>query len=310
MARTCGFGFAVAGHSSFAFAGGKQPLNCKKRVRHRTPVTSRATRLVVIELDALPLPPEPGKANSSVKEFDERVKVERNAGGDTAYIVYSSSFGFQEAMKESESRGLPNPDAFVAVSGSEVYQSGYHSPDPFWEQSVRKQWDPKPTRWVVAKFFSDHLAERSAKEDEEYEITLRIKQGSSMSAIALRDAVAEKLKDMGVQGRVSLRGGSSSKSSIVILPAAASVSKAIQFCAEMLKISGEGSVFVFGGPMLVESCISSSSDTVGVVTEAAVSAAESNPGSLKLAVENDRVLVSKEEGVSALLDGIVHFAML
>jgi hypothetical protein len=238
---------------------------------------------------------------SAARELTERVQVDRAAAVDSAYLVYASERGYEAAMKTVETAALPVPDALVAISGSELYQRGYRSPDPLWDQMLRKEWDPKPSTWVINKFFPNDLAESDTKE-EEYELVFDLKKEASSSAVELRDQVQEKLAELGIKARVSLRGGS--EGSLAIMPASGDIGKVVSFCAKMLKIEDPGSTCVFGRAGFVDSCIGSREDAVGVVA-----ACDSLPESLQTAKEDGRVFVSQLKGIPALLDGVMHHAV-
>lgn len=58
--------------------------------------------------------------------------------------------------------GGPTPwlDAALCHDGAELYQSGYRTADPLWEETVSKSgaWAPKPIAWVVSSSFGEQLS--------------------------------------------------------------------------------------------------------------------------------------------------------
>lgn len=238
-----------------------------------------------------------------------------------SYLLYSTEDAYHDALKRVAECSLPEGDAIAAVGG--LYQRGYATPDPYWGRKMWKAWDPKPTRWIISNFFHDSLVERNSESaatdadgsqsgtgasEEQFEMVFDVLEGGGDSSsgaperLALRNAVAEKLVEMGVAGCVGMKGGSAAGGSIVVRPASADVAEVADFCKMMLKVEGAGSVCAFGRENFVHSFVGSRPDAVGVVVG-------KGDGEMSDVAGDERVFVSDKVGVAALLEGVIHHAI-
>jgi hypothetical protein len=302
MSRLCAFLLAVRLPAAPTRRERLPVRSSSRRARTVSAPSCRATRLLVVELECASGDADSPAHGPAARELTERIEVDRSTAVESAYLVYASERGYEASMKTVETAALPAPDALVAICGSELYQRGYRSPDPLWDQMLRRDWDPKPAKWVVGKFFADDLTEDKSTA-EEYELVFNVKEDASAPAVELRDKVHSKLGEMGIKARVSLRGGS--EGSLAIMPASGDIGKVVAFCAKMLKIDSPGSTCVFGHAGFVDSCVGSSETALGVVA-----AGDSLPATLQPASQNGRIYVSQHKGVPALLDGVMHHAVL
>lgn len=226
-----------------------------------------------------------------LRHFSERVEVERKSTPDGTYVVFSSRSGYEPSMQSIKDADLAEPDALAALDGSELYQRRYRTPDPYWAKTVRKDWEPKPIKWIVSTFFGDHA--HVVESNEEYELIFRCKDETQRSELC--GDIGRKLEEMGITARATV---ATDGRHIVIAPAAAGAAEVIAFCQKMLGIE-ETNTFVFGSEELVESCVRGKGN-IGICG----SASEGKWESL-----GARVYVSKANGAEALLDGILHHAV-
>lgn len=256
--------------------------------RHSVPRCA-AVKLLVVELSEVLR----GPRSAEMKNFSERVSVDRSSAQDTTYVLYSSQLGYGPSMERIKSSDLIDPDALSALDGTELYQRRYRTPDPYWAKMVCKDWDPKPTLWVIGQFFEDQVA-HAVDDSEEYGLVYECKDGKQNRG-ELCEKIGDKLKEMGIRARVSERGESNS---VVVTPAAGSVVDVIGFCQMMLRIP-EDMTYVFGSDELVENCVVGK-ESFGICAK----------GSKKdWRGAEDRVFVSEKEGVEALMDGVMHHAI-
>lgn len=252
---------------------------------------ARASRLLVVELEEIV---KDGRAEVN-GEFNERVAVDRKQSSDTAYIIYTSPLGYDQATKHIEENELIAPDALIAVNGSEIYQQQYRVPDPYWEQTIRSGWDPKPIKWAIGTFFKDELKERGADFDQEFELHFESTDPAKDKTV-LATAMSDKLKEMGLICRVRQVEG---EGSLTVIPASGSVLESIQFCQKMLQIGPEAT-FAFGCGAFVESLTKSTGNSG--MTNASFASCLSEES-------KQAVYLCEKTGMGGLLDGILHFAV-
>lgn len=254
--------------------------------RPRTLVCS-ATKLLVVDLqEALR-----SSTAALIKSFSERVEVDRSSAKEKTFVLYNSISGYGASMQSVKDANLVEPDALSALDGSELYQRQYRTPDPYWAKTVRRDWDPKPIKWTMKQFFGDVITASPCEEDLEllYVVNSGIDRPRECSL------AEEKLKQMGLKARV-LEGEDGR--TIVVKPAAGSAAEVVAFCQMMLGIEESGT-FVFGGDDLVGKCVRGK----GNFGFCGAGSSESWD------VLEGRVYVSKDVGMGALLDGVLHHAV-
>ncbi len=268
-----------------------QTRSCSLRRPKRCAFVARASRLLVVELDEVVKDSD----EAVNREFHERVDVDRKQS-ETTYIVYTSPQGYDEAMKHVSDNAFVAPDALVAVNGSEIFQRHYRVPDPYWEQTIRAGWDPKPIKWIISKFFEHELTERGADYDQEFEIHYECKDSVKDIAV-LANLVTDKLAEMGLKCRVR---SSVNGQYLTVVPAAGSTLESIEFCQKMLRIDHD-STYVYGSGRFVKSFVEKGRNW-GI---SHVSFEEE----LQDEAVSSRVFLSAKSGTAGLLDGIIHFAV-
>lgn len=256
--------------------------------RHVTPMCA-AVKLLVVELSEVLR----DSSLPELKSFSERVSVDRNSTTDTTYLLYSSEHGYSRSMEQIKSAGLIEPDALSALDGTELYQRQYRTPDPYWAKMVCKDWDPKPTRWVINQFFGDTV--NHAADDSEYYGLVFECRDRKQDRKEICKLIGNKLSEMGIKARVKERGESTT---VVVTPAAGSVVEVVEFCQMMLRIP-ENMTFVFGADELVASCAFGKGN-FGICAAGC---------ERKWSDLGGRVFVSGKKGVEALVDGVMHYAV-
>lgn len=228
-----------------------------------------------------------------MKTFSERVSVDRDQAVEKTFVLYSSTFGYSQAMKKMKEVGLIEPDALSALEGTELYQRQYKTPDPYWAKMVCKDWDPKPTKWVIGEYFREEV-KHSVDDSEEYGLVFECKKKRQNRA-ELCQKIREKLGEMGIKARVAQRGESTS---VVVTPAAGSVQEVVGFCQMMLRIP-ENMTYVFGGDDIVGKCVAGKGN-IGICGKE-VAANMTHTG--------DQVFVSEKNGMDALMEGVMYHAI-
>lgn len=253
--------------------------------RPRTPRCA-ATKLLVVDLQEVVR----GSSSEQLKAFSERVEVDRNSSKDTTFVLFSSRSGYGASMQSIKDADLVEPDALATLDGTEIYQRYYTTPDPYWEQTVLQNWQPKPVMWVLEQFFSDEV------EDIRREgawVFGNCKAGKDIGDVCQR--VWVKLEEMGIEARVN---AGEQEGEIIVRGGAGSAAEVVGFCQMMMKID-ESSTFVFGRDDFVSS-LTRGKGNKGLCGRDTKETWE---------VLGDRVFVSKESGAKALLDGVVHHAV-
>lgn len=228
---------------------------------------------------------------SDARAFSERVEVDRNSAKDQTYVLFSSSSGFDASVQSINDAQLVEPDALATLSGTELYQRGYKTPDPYWGEQVQSGWTPRPVEWVASKFFSDEI--KDIDFEQEYVVKIRCK-GSNPSA-DFCSRMWKKLREMGIPARVVL---ADSSDMVHVVPAASSPAGIVAFCQMMLSVP-ENSTFVFGGDDLINACVQGKGN-VGLCPSGTEQRWDAFDG---------RVYVSKDSGIKALMDGVLHHAV-
>lgn len=261
------------------------------RKRHLDPrhiITCNVKNLLVVDIQELLRPDESQAAE--LKSFSERVNVDRSKSKEKTYVLYSSVSGYNASLQSIQDAELVQPDALVTLNGTELYQQRYRTPDPYWTQIVRSGWTSKPVEWVFNEFFKDEVERVDAS--DEFVVNVWCRQAPSADFC---ERAGTKLKEMGVSARV-INGEDNQL--VLVLPAAGSASKAVEFCQTMLDIP-ESNTYVFGGDLLVTACVQGKG-----INGICSCATKHQWGSA-----DDRVFVSAHLGAKALLDGVVHHAI-
>lgn len=272
----------------------KSVCSVQRRARHVTPACA-AQKLLVVELAEV----LHGSGERELKSFSERVLVDRERSKDTTYVVYCSEEGYEETVRKVEEGRIVDGDALIVLDGTQIYQRGYRTPDPYWTKVVGKDWNAKPIQWAVATFFKEEV--KGKEGGGEYELVFERIHGREEEeegkgkggGEALCARIGEKLEEMGIQARVRGRG-----QDVIVMAAAGSVVEAVEFCQMMLRI-GEENTFIFGSDELVEKCVRGKGN-MGICGERS----EGKWGGF-----GDKIFVSKKKGVNALVDGVVHYAI-
>lgn len=254
--------------------------------RRRVPECA-AKKLLVVDLQQLLRTSAP----EALKRFSERVNVERDNSPNGTFVLYSSNSGYTPSMQSIKDANLVRPDAIVALNGSELYQNRFRTPDPYWAKTVRKDWEPKPVKWVVTTFFADHV--NMIETNEDYELVFECKD--KLNRGDLCQNILAKLVEMGLNCRVTEL---EDDTNIAVSPAAVGPVEAIGFCQMMLGIE-ETSTYVFGGDALVGSCVRGKANF-------GLCGSDSQDQWVEL---GNRIFISKENGAGALLDGVLHHAV-
>lgn len=273
------------------------PCRCDKSSLAKSPSPPRRRRCVthcaiknLLVVDLQELLRHPGSQSDDLKSFSERVQVDRSTSKDTTYVLYSSASGYDATSQSIQDADLIQPDAITTLNGTELYQKSYRTPDPYWTQLICSGWTSKPVEWVFANSFKDEV-ERVAS-TEEFVVNVWCKEAPSADFCERADT---KLKEMGISARVVL--GDQSKL-VMVLPAAATASKVVEFCQQMLNVE-ENNTFVFGSDELVKDCVQGKG-TVGLCGAGSEHDWDAFDG---------RVFVSSKVGAKALLDGVMHHAI-
>lgn len=228
--------------------------------------------------------------DSDIQRFKERVEVERNSSKSPTYLVYSSSSTYPASMQSMAENGLIEPDALVTLSGTELYQKGYRTPDPYWAEQVQSGWTPKPVEWTISKFFKSEVEDVSVEDD----IIVKVQCKGIGPSADFCSRVKTKLTEMGIWARVIL----DDEHNVMIMPAVGSPCLVVLFCQSMLGIE-ESSTFVFGGDDLINDCVQGKSN-VGLCPAGSLQRWDAFDG---------RVYISKDFGMKALMDGVLHHAV-
>lgn len=257
--------------------------------RRRRTTVCVVKKMLVVDLQELLRPSASDPA--CIKDFADRMEVERSTGNGSTYVLFSSVSGYDASMASIRDAGLVEPDALATLNGSELYQRQYRTPDPFWSKTVRQAWTPKPVSWVAQHFFSDEVEE--VYEGEEFEVRIKCRDGVRVADVV--EGVSKKLSEMGISARVMV--GEDARW-VIVVPSAGSASEVIAFCQMMLKVE-EDATFVFGGDDLISKCVGGKGNrgVVGAKSEH------------RWEAFGERVYVSKEVGGKALLDGLVYYAV-
>lgn len=218
------------------------------------------------------------------------MQVDRSKSKDTTYVLFSSASGYDATSRSIKDADLVQPDAIATLNGTELYQKNYKTPDPYWTQLICSGWTSKPVEWVFENFFKDEV--ERVNSTEEFAVNVWCKEAPSAD-FCQRAGV--KLEDMGISARVVL--GDESKL-VMVLPAAATASRVVEFCQQMLNIE-EKNAFVFGSDELVKDCIQGKGIN-GLCGAGSEHDWEAFDG---------RVYVSQQVGAKALLDGVMHHAI-
>lgn len=278
------------------FAPSPPVLNSPRRHPARRGRSPRASTLLAVELAALS-----AAASSSSGGFSQTLSAARGAGG-APYLLYVAEAPREAVLGAVEAAGLPPGDAVSAAGG--VYQRGYVTPDPLWARKCWGAWDQKPTRWVAGNFFEGRVKEREGAKDgveEEMEMVFDLVEGGQEELMGLRDEIEGKMVEMGVAGNVGLRGGSGDGGCIVVRAAGAPVGEVVQFCANMLGVSGQAGLCAFGSGEFVEASMALHGEgAVGIVPS----------GEAGCVSEADGIFASVQNGEEALLDGLAHHGVL
>lgn len=288
------------------------------RRKRRPRLTCAAEKLLVVELSEVLR----GSGKRELGLFSERVRVDRERSKVTTYVLYCSVEGYEETMKMVEESGIVEGDALVVLEGTQIYQRGYQTPDPYWMKLIGKDWNAKPVQWAVETFFKEEVKGKEGGGEYEVVFEKRMKEGEEegeregegeeegeeegerrgegegegereRKREELCERIGGKLEEMGIRARVRERGRD-----VIVMAAAGSVVEAVEFCQMMLRI-GEENTFVFGSDGLVESCVRGKGN-MGICGKRS---AEKWEGF------GDRIFVSKEKGANALLDGVVYYAI-
>lgn len=255
----------------------------------RAVVRCNAAKLLVVDLQEVLRPSEVPAAD--VQAFSERVKVDRKSSQNTTFVLYSSHSGYDASMRSIHDADLVEPDALATLDGTELYQRQYSAPDPYWAQQVCTGWTSKPVQWVVNTFFADEVADVNI--DEEFVVKIRSKGATPSADFCNR--LRKKLDEMGMSARVVM---GEENALVLVVPASGSAGDVVAFCQSMLGI-GEDSTFVFGSDNLLNTCVQGKgyAGLCGAGSQHNWDAFEG------------RVFVSKNKGITALLDGVVHHAI-
>lgn len=228
---------------------------------------------------------------SYMAELSQRIEVDRSNAQDQTFVLFSSVSGYDASMRSIHDAGLVDPDALTTLSGTELYQRQYRTPDPFWRESVRGGWTPRPVEWAMTQFFAEEV---DAVDCEDAFVVKVGCKGDGPSA-DFCSRVWTKLKEMGISARVIV---GEELGQVLIVPAAGSAADVIAFCQMMLGVSEDCS-FVFGSDDLLNACVQGKGN-VGLCGAASDQHWDAFDG---------RVHISKEVGVKALLDGLMHHAV-
>ncbi|CDF40801.1 unnamed protein product [Chondrus crispus] len=249
-----------------------------------------ASKLLVIELSEILRKPNP----AHMKTFTERVSADRAKDTDTTFVLYSSDVGYAQAMEQMEKVGLIQPDALATFHGTELYQRRYKTPDPYWAKMVCKDWDPKPTRWVIGEYFKTEL-KHCPEDSDDFGLIFECKKKKQDRTELCRE-VEIKLEQMGITARVGKRGESRN---MIVTPAAGSVGDLVGFCQMMLRIS-EKMTFVFGGSELVNKSVQGK-ENLGIYGKDA---------GIGVKAAGEQVFVSEKNGIEALMEGVMFHDIL
>lgn len=261
---------------------------CGTTRRHRAPQCA-TQKLLVVDLQEVFR--QADNADDDFRGFTQRVEVDRERSKEQTYVLYSSVSGYEASMKSVRDAGLAEPDALTTLNGTELYQRQYRTPDPYWAQTVCSGWTSRPVEWVVKKFFEEEVKQI----DCSVEFLVKLTCKGDNPSVDFCTRVGKKLKEMGISSRVIL---GESGADVNIVPAAGSAADVIAYCQMMLKIK-EDCTFVFGGDDLINACVQGKGN-VGLCTAGSQQGWEAFDG---------RVYVSKEFGVKALMDGVLHHAV-
>lgn len=266
------------------------------RRRRPTSPTCAAEKLLVVELSEVLR----GSGERELRSFSERVRVDRERSKVTTYLLYCSVEGYDETVRMVEKSGIVEGDALVVLEGIQIYQRGYQTPDPYWMKIVGKDWNAKPVQWAMDTFFKEEVRGKGGGGEYEVVFERRGKKRKGEGEVegggereGLCEKIRNKLEEMGIRARVRERG-----KDVVVMAAAGSVVDAVGFCQTMLRI-GEENTFVFGSDGLVDRCVRGKGN-MGICGERS---AEKWDGF------GDRIFVSQEKGMNALLDGLVYYAI-
>lgn len=225
--------------------------------------------------------------------FSERIAVDRQTAKAPTYVMYSSNSGYAASMQSIRDGGLIEPNALITLNGTELYQAGYSTPDPYFAKQLGTSWTPKPIEWTVGKFFDDEIDHISIDEEQ---MAVTIKCKGERPNIDFCSRVSKRLDEMGIAARVVL--DQLSDETVLVVPTAGSPSLVVLFVQMMLGIP-ESDTFVFGGDALLNDCVQGKSN-VGLCSASTEQSWEAFDG---------RVYVSKENGMKALMDGVIHHAV-
>ena len=208
-------------------------------------------------------------------------------------MVWLFSGGRAGARRGLATGGLDEGDALVCGDGSEIYQRGYRTEDPYWKGQVGKGWEgSKVVKWAAERFWGEQVA--FLGNEEEMSVRVRMREGVNCKD-RFREEMESKLEGIGVKVRVERGEGRE----VVVRPRGGSVVEAVKFIRSMLRVK-EGRTRVFGKGKLVEQLVRADNEMVGVVIDREWRGAN----------REGRVYVTKEEGTAGSVEGILHHAVL
>jgi len=218
-------------------------------------------RLFVLELEQFVKQPAPSEPDEEqVKSFVERVHVHAKTNpNEPIHVMYATRKGYSEAMEwigwdadaPPEDSGkdaiVPLPDTLVCLSGLQIFQRGYRTPDPYWDSQVMKKFESKPARYVVERFYEKELRPITAPDDD---VSLRFARilgadgepvlGKSSEVLCAE--VEKSLDEMGLVCRVE---SDDKNQEISVMPGSGSLPDAVAFIQGMLRVL-PGRTLVFG----------------------------------------------------------------
>jgi len=173
------------------------------------------------------------------------------------------------------------------------------TPDPYYNELSMKQWDPKPMRWVMDKFFQDTLSVIDNEPDPESALMIYdIKdEDLTQDMDAVKVQVMDKLKEMGLICRVVTDPG---RKQVQLVPVNANVPEAVKFVQQMLKVKMSCTILFAEEKSPLFGDLAEKSDNLFVLANS--SSEDHAPGS--------RLYKTTKSGMDALVDGVMHHAIL
>jgi len=156
----------------------------------------------------------------------------------------------------SAGQGL-KPEVLITLGGAQVFQLGFREPDPYWEEQVLKEWEPKPVQALVEttleeanfrclelrKIYSSEFP-LSSMPKVPIVLQYKISEANDTDYETLYSMIMEKLRENGLKANIRRKHRDRAFS---VCPSAVKSIGAFEFICSMLNIDKDNSVVILCG---------------------------------------------------------------